>query len=453
MKNDKKNDGFKSSIAMICVLAVVSALCCGYMTLKHIDPKAADNVKGAFTFLYDNKNNTDGDKDNTDNKDGENTTARLMCAGENLIYEAMYKEAKERASDGYDFSYIYKGIKDIISEADIASINQATVISGDMKPSSYPKFCSPTALGDALCSAGFNVINQASKNIWDKGESGAKDTLEYWKTKQDVLMTGLYESEEDMNTAKIKEVNGIKFAFISLTTELNNSGYSENSGVRLITLDEKGKSQVDAYNNIKHMIKAAKESADVVVVSVNFGGNEAKEPTSDQESCTNYLASFGADVIIGTGTHSVQPMEIRDNGNGSKTVIAHSLGNFMSAQTDKENMLGGIADIIYSKDAESGKVTLQSAKIIPTVTMIESGKKNFRVIPLSELTEEDGQNHAVSGFTYDFANDYYSEVIGSGFIEKTVMDEESLTTKPDAANSSDGTTSGSDGDQTSGTDE
>ena len=446
MKNDKKNDGFKSSIAMICVLAVVTVLCCGYLTLGHINPEAADSVKGAFTFLYkDGKTDNNTDKPKTD---GDSASARLMFAGENLIYEAMYKEAKERAESGYDFSYIYKGIKDVISEADIAGINQATVISDGIQPSSYPKFCSPEALGDALCDAGFNVINQASKNIWDKGESGAKDTLEYWKTKQDVLLTGIYESEEDMNTAKVREVNGIKFAFISLTAGLNNSGYSESSGVRLITLDEKGKSQVDIYNNIKHIIKTAKDSADVVVVSVNFDGGETKEPTNDQQTCVNYLASFGADVIIGTGTHSVQPMEIRDNGDGTKTVIAHSLGNLMSAQTDKENMLGGIADIIYSKDSESGKVTLKSARIIPTVTMVESGKKNYRAVTLAEFTEEDGQNHAVSGFTYDFANDYFAEVIGDSFLEKTVMDEESLTTEPetsDTANTSDNSDASSSG--------
>lgn len=425
MKNDKKNDGFKASVAMICVLSAMVLLCCGYLTLSHLKPEVADSVKGAFTFLYDENSTTGGDSQSSKPKD-ENSTARLMFVGENLIYEAMYKEAKDRADSGYDFSYLYENVKDIIGAADIAMINQATVISDDISPSSYPKFCSPTALGDALCDVGFNVINQASKNIWDKGDDGAKDTLNYWKSKSDVVLTGLYEDETDLLSLKIKEANGIKFAFISFTYELKSSGYSSESGVQIITLDEKNKSQVDVYNQLKHMIKNAKDSADVVVVAVNFSGDETKEPTSSQENCINYLVSFGADVVIGTGTHSVQPLEIKDNVDGTKTVIANSIGNFMSAQTDKENMLGAIADIVYSKDSESGEVKLESAKLIPTVTMVESGKKNYRVLPFSEFTEENAQGHAISGFTYDFASDYFDEVIEDKYTEKTLMDTEDL---------------------------
>lgn len=431
MKNEKKNngkksDGFIPSIIMICVLSVVAFVCCGYLALSHLKPEVADNVKDAFTFLYDeNAANTTGD-DGQNKSKGETSTARLMFAGENLIYETMYNEAKEKAEDGYDFSYIYEDIKDIIKESDIAMINNATVISGNISPSTYPKFCSPTQLGDALCDIGFNVINQASKNIWDKGEDGAKDTIDYWKTKSDVLLTGLYEDETDMASVKVKEANGIKFAFISFTYELKASGYSSESGVQIITLDETGKTQVDAYNQIKHMIKDAKDVADVVVVAANFSGDETKEPTSSQQTCINYLVSFGADVVIGTGTHSVQPLEVRDNGDGTTAVIANSLGNFMSAQTDKENMLGAIADIVYSKDSESGEVKLESAKLIPTVTMAESGKKNYHVLPFSQFTQELAQEHAMSGFTYEFASEYFEEVIEDRFLEKTVMDTEDL---------------------------
>lgn len=422
MKDNKKNDGFKSSVAIICVLSVFAALCCGYLTLSHFKPEVRDNVKEAFTFLY-NDESSSGD---TTGGNTEKSTARLMCAGENLIYEAIYSEAKERAESGYDFSYVYKNIKDIIGEADLAMINQATAISDSGKPSSYPSFRSPTAVGDALYDAGFRVINQASRNIWDKGSDGAKDTVDYWKTKSGVLLTGLYENEEDMNSVKVKEVNGIKFAFIAFTEKLNAVSASSADSM-VIALDQKDKSQVDIYNQLKDMIKSAKNSADVVVVSVSFSGSEeTEEPTSDQTNCVNYIASFGADVIIGTGTHTVQPLELRDNGDGSKTVIAHSLGNFMSAQTDKENMLGSIADIIYSKDPESGKVTLESAKLIPTVTMVESGGKNYCVKPLNDLTQEDGDQHAVKGFTYDFANDYFERVIGAENLEKTVMDVEDL---------------------------
>lgn len=416
----KKNDGFAASIALICILAIVSLSCCGYLALGHLKPDVASDMKDAFTFLYSGENTTGED----DQKADTDSTARLMFAGENIIYDKMYKEAQK--DDGsYDFSGLYSSVKEIIGEADIAMINQATVLSDDISPSSYPKFCTPTALGNALVSTGFNVINHASKNAFDKGEDGLEDTISYWKTKSDVLLTGIYEDEADLSEVKIKEANGIKFAFITFTCELNASGYSSDSGIQLITLDESGKSQVDAYNNLKHMIKAADEKADIVIVAVNFAGNEEKEATSEQVNCINYMASFGADVIIGTGTHSVQPLEIRDNADGTKTVVASSLGNFMSSQTDKENMLGAIADIIYSKDAD-GNVKLESAKLIPTVTLFEKGYTNYRVVPFSTISDTDELNHAVSDFTYDFASEYFDEVISAEYKESFVKDTEEL---------------------------
>ncbi len=414
----KKNDGFVASIAMICVLAVVSLSCCGYLALGHLKPDVASDMKDAFTFLYSGESTTGEDET------AEKETARLMFAGENIIYDKMYKEA-EKDDGSYDFSSMYGEVKDIISEADIAMINQATVLSDEISPSSYPKFCTPTALGDELVKIGFNVINHASKNAWDKGEDGLEDTISYWKTKSDVLLTGVYSDEADLSEVKIKEANGIKFAFVSFTCEMNASGYSSESGVQIITLDESGKSQVDAYNNLKHMIKDAKEKADVVVVAVNFAGNEEKEPTSEQINCINYAVSFGADVVVGTGTHSVQPLEVRDNGDGTKAVIANSLGNFMSSQTDKENMLGAIADVVYSKDAD-GNVKLESAKLIPTVTMYEKGYTNYKVVPFSLLSDTDELNHAVSGFTYDFASEYFDEVISEELRENSVKDTEDL---------------------------
>lgn len=423
MKSAKKDNGFKISIVLICVLSVITASCCGYIAMSHFN-SGSGNVKDAFTFLYDDS--TTEPEDTTSGEAVDAITARLMCAGENLIYNTIYNEAKERATDGgYDFSYLYKNVKDIIGEADLAMINQSTVISDNIAVSSAPNFCSPTAFGDALCDAGFNVINLSGKHIWDKGESGAKDTLAYWNSKSGVFTTGLSENESDMTTAQIKEVNGIKFAFISFSTDINGYGYSSQSNVHLLTTDVSGTSQIDFYNNIKDIIKDAKEKADVTVVSVNFDSNNAKEPSTQQQSCINYLVSFGADVIIGTGTDSVQPIEVRDNGS-SKTVIAYSLGSFMSAKSEKESMLSSIADIVYSKNAESGEVKLESARFIPTVTMIEPGNKNHHVVAYTDLDVAEAKSHPVSGFNAEFAEDYFTEVIPDKYMEKNLMDTEDL---------------------------
>ena len=63
----------------------------------------------------------------------------------------------------------------------------------------------------------------------DKGASGLDKTIEFWKN-MDVLMVGGYENEEDYNTLRILESNGIKIAFLSYTYGTN--------GMRLPTSSE-----------------------------------------------------------------------------------------------------------------------------------------------------------------------------------------------------------------------
>ena len=74
------------------------------------------------------------DSNNVANQD--TLTARLMCAGDNLIHGSIYKQAHSRSNNGtYDFSYTYEGIKDIIALSDIAFLNQETIMDKDSEPS------------------------------------------------------------------------------------------------------------------------------------------------------------------------------------------------------------------------------------------------------------------------------------------------------------------------------
>ena len=68
------------------------------------------------------------------------TTATLMCAGDNLIHKAIFTQAKNRGGSSYDFSYAYEGVADIIKKADVAFLNQETVIVPSKEASSYPLF-------------------------------------------------------------------------------------------------------------------------------------------------------------------------------------------------------------------------------------------------------------------------------------------------------------------------
>lgn len=410
MKNDKNNQGYAPVVAVICALTLFVTACCAFLVASSIKPEIRDTVEeNVNNFLYQEKTEPDTEAPI------ENTSARLMCAGNNMIYRSIYANAatlgQANGSD-YDFSPIYENVKSIISQADIAMINQSTVISSTLPVSSYPNFCSPSQVGDALTDLGFSVFNHANKNVYDKGEQGAADTLDYWSTKSGALVTGLYSNESDRNTVKLKEVNGIKIAFLGFTESIQGS-ISADSEINVISLGDRNRTQAEVYNIMKDMIKSAKEKADAVVVSMCLN-NSASEITASQQQTINYLVSFGADVIIGCGENVIRPVERITRDDGTSAVVYYSLGNFISAEEKKENMLGGIADIVFEKNGETGETIVKTAKAIPVVTYYESGFRNFSVLPAENITDEELSSHSLNsyygGFNAAYANETFGEV-------------------------------------------
>lgn len=410
MKNDKNNNGYASVVAVICALTLFVTACCSFIIASRIKPDFRDTVK-------DNVNNFLYQEDNGEDIPAEDSSARLMCAGNNLIYRSIFNQAASLGSQNgsaYDFAPIYAGIKSIVSQADVAMINQSTILSGTITPSSYPDFCSPTQVGDAIYDLGFTVINHANRNVFDRDAQGAQDTLDYWATKDGALVTGLYRDEADRNSVKVKEVNGIKIAFISFTDSVLVTP-SEETTINVISLGDRDKTQAEVYNSIDDMIKAAKEQADAVVVSVCFDSASTNEVTESQQQTVDYLVSFGADVIIGCGTDTIQKAERVTRDDGTSAVVYYSLGNLLTAQEKKENMLGAIADITFEKNGETGQTIVKTAKAIPVVTYYQRGFTNFKVIDAQNLTDEDLTSHSLNSYYGGFTATYASEMFAQTF--------------------------------------
>ncbi len=342
-------------------------------------------------------------------------TARLMCAGDNLIHRSIYTQAKNRADgDGYDFSYAYENVKDIISLADIAFLNQETVMDKDNEPSSYPLFNSPAQLLDEMIEVGFDVFNQSTNHVMDKTLSGALNNLELFKSKQNILLTGLYETREDMLKPQTREVNGITFSFVGFTEFLNGLRVPSDSDLGLVYLTDTRYTEEELYATMKQMIDVAKENSDVVCVSMHWQTEDITEPDESEIAITDKLLEYGADIIIGTGPHVLQPMEYKQNGDGEDALVIWSLGNFISCQNKKNNMLGGIADITVKKDLATGKVSFDSATLIPTITHYTGSFSNVKIIPFADYSEELASQHGVnsSSFTYNYISEFYTTMFG-----------------------------------------
>lgn len=312
----------------------------------------------------------------------EPVSVNILAVGDNLIHGVIYNQAHARsATGGYDFTYAYKNIASTVASADISIINQETIIDPEKAPSTYPCFNSPTELGDEMVKIGFDVFNIANNHSLDKGESGLK--------------------------------NAIKFAYVGLTEPTNGLSLPEGSKtILMLGADE---------DRIEKRVKAASEISDMTIVNVHWGEEYTHTPTDRQRELAQKLADWGADIIIGTHPHVIQPVEYITAADGRKVLVIYSLGNFISAQDRGPRMLGGMMHITVTKDYQKNTTEVTKAKFTGTVTHYDSGFSNVRVYNLADYTDALASRHGVRSTTPSFSLNYLNsllhDVVSDEFLE------------------------------------
>lgn len=122
-------------------------------------------------------------------------TLRFSATGDDLIHSPIYKQAARRAANGqqYDFDYCYAQVAPFYAQQDINWINQETLCSDELEPSSYPCFSTPGDCARALYRAGIRVFSLSNNHTYDKGAAGLAATLRFWESMPEgVVTTGLW---------------------------------------------------------------------------------------------------------------------------------------------------------------------------------------------------------------------------------------------------------------------
>lgn len=347
----------------------------------------------------------------------EPTKVSFIGCGDNIIYYGNVREAAGKATSGrkYGFAYSYEHIAPLISNADVAFINQETLMCGDgYELSYYPHFNSPREVGLDLVDLGFDVINIANNHMLDKSGDGLEKTIEFWK-EQPVLMIGGYDSEEDYNTPRFLEVNGLKIGFLSYTFHTNGLIIGKQYSAWIPYLNEKYVSDEE----IKKHIAVAREQSDVLIVSVHWGEEGSFTPSDEQKKYAALFADAGVDVIIGHHPHVIQPVEWIEGSNGGKTLCVYSLGNFMAEQAADYNMVGGMISFEMVRSAD-GSISIEDPLFIPTVFHFNSSFYNNQIWLMEDYTADMASAHGISYYgnhtTLDKLKKYVTSTVSSEFL-------------------------------------
>lgn len=341
------------------------------------------------------------------------TVVSFVGAGDNITYygnvrEALAVSASSDSTYKYDFRHTYEEVSDIISEADIAFINQETLMCGEgFDISYYPLFNSPQDMGYQLDEIGFDVVNIATNHMLDKGAKGLSQTIDFLKD-LDMLMIGGYENEEDYNTLRIYEEQGVKIAFLSYTYFTNYITLSADSDLCVPYLDKE---------TVASQVARADAEADLVIVSAHWGDENTFKPNYIQKEYAQIMADNGADVILGHHPHVLQPIEWITAKDGRQTLCVYSLGNFVAEMAKDYNMVGGLItfDIVRYGDAEP---SIENVLFIPTVYDFTPSFYDNSVLLLSDYSEEQAKAHGIK-----YYGNYTSLSKLKGYVTSTISSE------------------------------
>ena len=404
--------------ALAVLLAIVAGgIGCGTIVGKaNNDPQGASEAEGTTVPEETTEEQTTLPPDKV---------VHVTAAGDNLIHHSVMVNARELAGgSGYDFKPLYSEVKYLIRDADLAILNQETVISESNEVRGAEGgvliFNSPPEVADAVIDLGFDVFTMANNHLLDMGTSGLEESINFWNRKaveNDLTVLGAYLDEEDANTIRVREVNGVKIAFLAYAEHINGfDALLDDVPLRVIKNDEE--------DVIERQIKQARQIADAVIVSAHWGAEDTTIVSDDRVELANKMVEWGADVILGCHTHTAQTMEWIERDDGTKGFVYYSMGNFICAQTDNFNVVGELADFDIVIDGTTGELRLEDVGCIPTIVHYESEFSNMKIYPYSkyspELAERHGLPYAVPQGTYtdfgwDVINDIIDEVIPTEF--------------------------------------
>ncbi|MBR6708696.1 MAG: CapA family protein [Clostridia bacterium] len=340
----------------------------------------------------------------------------FAAIGDNLVHPCIYIDARNRAVAGgraYNFKPPYADIQPIIAAADFAFINQETPMAGEQFGySGYPRFNSPQDLGRDLVELGFDIIGMANNHMLDKGEAGYAGTVNFIKT-LNATFIGAYENVDDYNNIRIVEKDGFTIALLAYTQHTNYINLPAGSSlyVPYLRTEREGFSKEIVQKDdeeLARQIKAAKELADAVIVSVHWGTENVHTPDADQVRRAQLMADLGVNVILGHHSHTLQPIVELTGKDGNKTLCIYSLGNIISAMEYAKNMLGGIFQ--FELVSTNGVITFENVSLTPTMYYFGPSYYNGHIYLFENYTAELHSTHGTwrTYGKYSTMNDLYA---------------------------------------------
>lgn len=305
-------------------------------------------------------------------------TLRLLFAGDMMQHQGQINAART-AAGSYDYSSCFEYIKDEVKRADFAIANLEVTLGG--KPyTGYPAFSAPDEFLTAVHETGFNVLVTANNHSLDRGRKGLERTIRLLDS-LNIPHTGTYinAQERQKETPLLLEKNGFRLALLNYTYGTNGIPVTPPNIVNYI----------DTAIMAKDIEVSKALKPDVIIACMHWGVEYQSLPNKAQQLLADWLIRKGVNHVIGSHPHVVQPIEVRrDSATNDRHLVAYSLGNYISNMSARGTDGGLMVQMEFVKDSTAAiRLNDCSYSLIWTARPVQSGKKNYQLLPI-DLPED-----------------------------------------------------------------
>lgn len=270
-------------------------------------------------------------------KKGQNIIIALV--GDIILQQPLQYQASTQG-----FESLWQEAVPYLQRADIAYGNiegpLAPIISPsdhDIKPNhkndrlinkNFSLLSNPPDLAQAMKESGFDIASTANNHSLDRYTVGIDRTIETLKNAK-IKAVGTRPRHSQIPLYTLTEVKGITVAWIACT-EHTNDMLDHYHQVLYCNNAHNRKMIVETIQQLRHEV-------DAIIVTPHWGQQYQHDVLKTQETFAKMVLDEGASAVVGHHPHVLQPIENYVTEDNRVTLIAYSLGNFVSHQGTPKN--------------------------------------------------------------------------------------------------------------------
>jgi hypothetical protein len=300
----------------------------------------------------------------------------IAAVGDILINGAISMSVKQSGTNLYNFDSIFESVSPYLRAADLTIGNLEVPMKGDTPfikrknpQTGFPLFNSPEQLGAALKRNGFDVMVTANNHCLDHGIDGMLRTLQVLD-KNGLAHTGTNASLDQSRNHLVMDIKGIRVGILAYTKTTNKIPIPEHMPFAVNLINRQ---------RIKRDLHEIKRKTDLNIVCLHFGQEHRQQPNQQQKRLVQQLFRYGADIILGSHPHVLQPMLRK----GARQLAIYSLGNFISIRLNNDPFTnnGLILQLKIRKDGTKTMISRIDWVSTWTYRKFRQGQASYRILP------------------------------------------------------------------------